>query len=368
MQVGVTTNSSWLEWFVKTRPTDGRYLKAGPNGTLLWAVGSAAGGGPSNVVYLHDYENSAAGIQTAIDDAANKCLCWDDAYTTNATVTVSAPTYISGVGANALVEGASSEDDRAPASLIASGNLDPMIDIASDGVFIDNMMFDGDATGSTLMRWACKYGRLLGVELKYATTGLEFINQWDYTSIIQCRMMAGLTHPMQIDLNHGSSYNNAHTVIVGSHFSGTHECIHRVAGGSGTAYGFEFFGCDFHDGHSVDYMLDMTNLHYSHFNSCQFELHATDPPNSAVVYCEALGLSFHQCLFGGRDIGAVICLKGGSYSPIDVSGSTFANWFAGQTLMGGGGNFANVDSCEFYNTAAATVMGAGATRGDHTWT
>jgi hypothetical protein len=177
--------------------------------------------------------------------------------------------------------------------------------------------------------------------------------------------MAGLIRPIQIDLNHGSSYNNAHTIIMGCHISGTYECIKRVAGGAGTAYDFRFIGCDFHDSHDADHMLDMTNLHYSTFWGCNTELHATTPPAVSVIECGAIGIGFHNCLFGGRDIGAVVMLDGsGSYMPVDVAGCTFANWYAGQTLMDGG-TFTNVDSCYFYNNAA-TIMGAGTYRKDHT--
>ena len=367
-QIGRDITSPALMGWCKLRPRQA-YVPTGdaasPYGWSWQAAPSAAG--PDNTIYMSDYANSTAGVQGAIDDAANKMLVWDCARTVTGTVTVSNPTHILGIGANATVEGAGSEDDRGIATLIASGNLDPLIDIASDGVTVDDVLFDGDASSSTLMRWACKYGRILGCEFKYASVGLELINQWDYTNIIQCRLMAGLTKAIQIDLNHGSSYNNAHTIILGCHLSATSECVDRVAGGSGTAYDFRFIGCDFHDGHDVNYMLDMSNLHYSTFTNCNFELHATTPPGVGVVYCEAIGLAFHGCLFGGRNIGAMTCLVGGSYEPIDVSGSTFANWYAGQTLMSGV-DFANVDSCNFYNTAAATVIAGGARRGDHAWT
>jgi len=368
-RAAIDFTSSWFDWFVAHPPIDGCYLRGNPNSVLSWTPVPAGGGvGPENVIYMHDYDPDATGAQAAIDAAAGIALCWDAEVTTNATLTVANPTHIYGQGSNALVVGAPSENDRGVSACIASGNLDPMLDIASDGVTIDDIMLDGDGTTSTLLRWACKYGRIQGVELKYASVGLEFVNQWDYTTILGCRLMAGLSYPIQIDLNHGAAYNNAHTSIIGCHISGTHECINRLAGGSGTAYDFRFWGCDFHDGHDADYMLDMANLHYSSFNGCNFEMNDTTPPGVGVVYCEALGLTFHQCLFGGRDIGAYTVLVGGSYDPIDVHGCTFANHFAEQTIFTGAA-FAGVDACTFYNNEVGyTVMGAGATRGDHAWT
>ena len=302
---GFDISSRWLQEFTTAYPVEGYYLKAGANGALSWQP--ALGGGTSfdNMVIASDYADLQDAVAASCD--VGKVLWLNCELETDASVplTVDGSTIL-GIGRG--------YNGTAPAKLTATDAVTTgVLDIRADGVTLSNFCIDVDSkagnglnighiSGTNTGTAYC--GVLQNLEIMNAATGnaIQWNDNVDYWTMTAVRMMAGNKYANYLNTPAGSDYDNGHLVFVGCEMSATYACLIRNAVAA-TFHRLTFMQCDFHDGHSNNYMVDTSDIHEARFYGCCFEANdgANQGPDAAMLKLNSIGSGCWGCTFSFKD-------------------------------------------------------------------
>lgn len=304
-RAAIDFSSSWFDWFVRNRPTPGYYLKAGTNGTVSWQPALGGGTTLDNMVIASDYDNLQDAVSASCD--VGKVLWLNCELETAASVplTVDGSTIL-GIGRG--------YNGTAPAKLTATDAVATgVLDIRADGVTLSNFCIDvdskagnglniGDIDGTNVGDARC--GVLQNLEIMNAASGaaIQWNDHVDYWTIVAVRMMTGHKYANYLNSPAGSVYDNGHLTFVGCEHSATYASLIRNAVAA-TFHRLTFLQCDFHDGHSNNYMVDTSNIHEARFYSCCFEANdgVNQGPDDAMVYLNSIGSGCWGCTFSFKD-------------------------------------------------------------------
>jgi len=358
VQVGLDLNSSWLEWFTKSPPVNGRVLQGGANATLSWATITAAG--PDNVYYMSDYSGD---LQAAVDAAKGKVLIVDTDVTDHATLVGATYDYtkIFGIGRGVVT--------------LTGDDANPVLDIRARGCEVRDLTVDADNTSADCIKWGSVAGdgltayesRASNLELLNSTTNaLHITDQTYYCSFEHIRMQTGHAGKgIYFDDAAGGVGDNGQTLFSDCEISSHEACVSRN-GAAATRSRITFLRCGFILSGAHAYAVDTYLMPGTCLINCDFE---GASPTSAHLRMGSYSVAAINCLFS-LGAGDNVCIEGHStYGPYVTLGCDFGGTNAAATAFKGTCTFVGAESSCWtnwagihYDSAANTKRGPFAIR------
>lgn len=311
-----------------------------------------------------DYSNSdfSTLIEAVFTAKSDACI-----FLKSGTYTVASSIDIVSCNGGSLV-GAGFECTKLEASVACTNG---MIVLVSDSFKLASMTIDGTGkTNCVGISIGKKYGVhtatamkgvLRDIEIQNCEKAVYFLDQVDYWNFDKVRMMDGNVHCIVSYVNPSETlpYDNGHIYFYGCEMSGTHSCLERDMTSTGSWHRLMFYGCDFHDGHLDNYMINCDGFHQCTFVGCTFEAGdgATNGPGIAMVQLWGYATGCFGCSWSFKNNSsdltyeAVHGKEASSYGPYGLYNCLFANQLSGHNSCISGSRFVGLDSCTFWSCA-----------------
>ena len=297
-RAGIDFSSRWFDEFVSEYPVNGNVLTGGANGHISWQPPTSTASF-DNIIVASDYATLQLAVTASCD--AGKTLLLNRSFDVGASIPLETDgSTIIGIGENVVTL-------TATAGLTAG-----VFDIRVDGVSLGGFKIDGDNQANCVglsigsvpgtSVGTAKRGTLRDIEIENCAQAIRFGDDVDYWSCQNIRMMDGNVRCIYIDVTAGGLYDNGHVYFTDCEMSATLTCLERVAVGS-TFHRLDFRGCDFHDGHSNNYMVDTSTIHECRFYGCTFEAGdgLNQGPDDAMLYLNSYASGCWGCSFSFKD-------------------------------------------------------------------
>jgi len=296
-RAGIDFSSRWFDEFVSEYPVNGNVLTGGANGHISWDP-PASSVSFDNIVFASDYATFEDACAASVD--VGKLLILNRSFTTANRALTTDNCAILGIGRDLV-------------TLTAAGaSTSGVLDIRADGVTLQGFKIDVDNQANTPGLYighvdgvdvgTAYKGVLRDLEIENAPVAIQFNDNVDYWTVDRVRMMDGNVRAIYLNTPAGSDYDNGHVYFNGCEMSATTPCLERNAVAA-TFHRVHFHDCDFHDGHSGNYMVDTSNIHEARFWGCTFE--AADGlnlgPDDAMLYLNSYGSGCWGCTFSFKD-------------------------------------------------------------------